>query len=856
MRHSTYWLVALLLCLCSSPQRAAAAGVDLHRGICTAALPDAASATAVRQAAYRCGDDAPTRSAGWLWLKLDASRLQAVPLQWNLLVDQARFQDLAVLIVDDTGAHRLGANQAGLQEHGAPGGLLRFRMPVPGRGVRALYLGFRQIDDLSLMRKIVAVSTAEQAHLDARWLLLMGLFAGTLFSALLYNCVIHTGRRTAFQRWYLAWVAAAFAYGMVWTNVAALLFPTLVGPVAVRVDFILVGLMVAAGNMFFFAVIEDGILPRVLIAIGRLLAISGAVLGCMAAAETIFPPVLTDRLLNYVIALTAVAVGVSCWIAARRHSRVVWFYLTGWSPVIVVFLARLARNLGFAPQIDFVDMATFAALAFEALVLSLAIADRFRMVRRELSAAQKRRDIDRAEAEALRIAARTDFLTGIGNRSAFQADAQAMIALGEAFSLFLIDVDYLKDANDRLGHVGGDALLRRVATTLGEVTMGIRGACIARIGGDEFAVLCPGSRSIESQVIARLAAIQGQPWRFMAHDRTISLSIGSACFPDDAGDLDGLYQNADLALYNAKRQGRSCHYRYDALQRMLRELEVELVRDAEAAIDRGEFLLHYQPIVSLPSGEISGYEALLRWDHPHYGFMRPDKFADVLVAESIGLRIQEHVLDLALSALREHGDRMPVLSVNFTSAQLSGPRSASRVLDRLRHYDIPPAKLSIEVTESVMLDRASSTILATLQILLDAGVGIALDDFGTGYASLVHLRDMPVDSIKIDRSFIAGIDEDDGGALAIVRAIIGLGQGLGKTVVAEGVETSDQARWLAELGCHAGQGYLYGRPSPKPASVTSPQIPKRIGKPVSNSPANLVPHLRHARPAKARHSHA
>lgn len=454
--------------------------------------------------------------------------------------------------------------------------MLRFPVTEDTGNVRALYLGFRNIDDLSFMRKLVAVPESEQAKIDARWLLLMGLFAGTMCSALLYNLVIHTGRRPPFQRWYLGWVTAAFAYGMVWTNVASYWFPSLVGPIAVRLDFVLVGLMVAAGNMFFFAVIEDGVLPRILRQAGHLLAMSGAVLGFAAAADTVIPPVLTDRLLNYAIAMTAVAVGMSCWIAVRRRSRVVWFYLTGWSPVILVFLARLARNLGLMPQKDGIDMATFAALAFEALVLSLAIADRFRLVRQELDAANQRQEINRAETRALHVAARADHLTGIGNRSAFQANAQGMISDGEPFSLFLIDVDYLKDTNDRLGHRGGDALLQRVAMLLQEITSDAPRVTIARIGGDEFAVLCLGGRSEETKVVDRLATMQGHPWRFMGQGRTISLSIGSSRFPEDANELDALYHNADLALYNAKRQGRARHSHYDALHSMLRDLQVEL----------------------------------------------------------------------------------------------------------------------------------------------------------------------------------------------------------------------------------------------------------------------------------------
>jgi len=792
-----------------------AAGVDLHRSACSAALADGASDRAVATARYRCGAEAQAGTDAWIWLRLDARSLRDLPPNWHLLVDQTRFERIAILTVAADGVRRSVSTPAQLEGRGAPGGMLKFDIHPAGREIRGLYLGFQHIDDLSLMRKIRAVTASQQTEEDARWLVLMGVFVGTLLSALLYNIVIHAGQRYAFQRWYLLWITLAFAYGMAWTNIASFVVPGLVGPTAVRVDYVLVGLMIAAGNMFFFAVLEEGLLPRWLVRGGYLLAAAGAVLGCVAAADGPFPAVSTDRWLNYAVAATALWVGLSCAVAVRRGSRVIWFYLIGWGPVICVFLARLARNLGLMPQLDAVDMATFAALAFEALVLSLAIADRFRLVRRELDQARQRREIDRIEAKALRLAAHTDFLTGLGNRTAFQDGIRGMIERDVPFSLFLIDVDFLKDANDRLGHAGGDALLQRIAAALTEIARATPEAQVARIGGDEFAMLFPGDLQQETIVAERIADLQGEPWHHMSQGRAISLSIGSAWFPEDGEQSEPLYQNADLALYNAKRLGRSRHCRYDPLLRILRDMRIEFTADAEKALKRGEFRLHLQPIVNLSSENCCGYEALLRWDHPEYGMMLPDRFADVLVAEKVGTRIQEHVLELALVWLRDHGDQIRMLSVNFTSAQLAGPRAARRVLDRLAHYGVPPSSLCIEVTEGVMLDRAADTILVTLKTLHKAGVCIALDDFGTGFASLVHLRQMPVDRIKIDRSFVAGLDERNGSTLAIVRAIIGMGRGLGKVVVAEGIETEAQAVLLRELGCHLGQGFLYGRALPE-----------------------------------------
>jgi len=813
--HRAVWIAALVfICLFAFPHETFAAGKDLRRDFCAVSLGDGATNSDVINARYSCGADAPSDSDAWLWLRLDAAQLADLPRGWQLMVDQTRFDRIAVLVVEGQEAARITRTHTQLAEHWSPGGLLKFVIEAPGRQVTGLYLGFEKLDDLSLMRKIIATTATAEAATSARWLLLMGLFAGTLLSALLYNLVIYTGVRFAFQRWYLLWVATALVYGMVWTNMGGLLVPGFVGPMAVRLDFMLVGLLVATGNMFFLTVIEQGKLPRGMIWTGRSLAAVGALLGLAAALDMVFPAVLTDRLLNLVIAGTAVMVALSCWIAARRGSRIVWFYLIGWGPVIGVFLARLARNLGLSPQNDLTDMATFAALAFEALVLSLAIGDRFRLVSQELELAKQRRAVDAAEARALRIAAQTDFLTGLGNRAAFQETASRMIETGKPFSLFLIDVDHLKAVNDRFGHSGGDTLLREVGAALLPLAQAHPGTNMARIGGDEFAILIPGGLLPATDTERALTKLQGKVWQCMGQERIMSLSIGSAQFPEDGAQIEELHQNADLALYNAKRLGRTRHFRYDPLQRVLRDLQNDFANEADAALARDEFLLHVQPIVALPTGAVCGYEALLRWEHPDYGLMLPERFAGVLEAGGIGLRIQEHVLEMALGWLAEQPKTIGKLSVNFTAAQLIGPQAAQYVLDRLAHHGLLPASLSIEVTEAVLLGRSGDAIIATLQTLRESGICIALDSFGTGFTSLPHLRQMPIDRIKIDSSFIAGIDQGGGRTLAVVRAIAGLAHGLGKVLVAEGVETEAQAHRLAELGCQLAQGFLFGRPVP------------------------------------------
>jgi diguanylate cyclase (GGDEF)-like protein len=815
-------------------------GVSLRDGACTARIAAGATVREVRRAPYICGDTAPHAGAGWLWLKLDAARLTSLPPGWRLLIDQTRFVRIALLVETDGGLRRIIRSANDLDGHWAPGGVLQFSVPVPGRDIRGLYLGFERIDDLSLMRKLRAMTPAQQADDAAAWLMLMGVFAGTLLSALIYNIVIYAGQRSSFQRWYILWASAAFSYGMVWTNMAAFVDPGLVGPPAVRIDYLLIGLMVTTAGMFFLSVMEEGMVPRPLAVAIRWLCILGGVSGLAAAADAFLPVMPFDRVLTVMIAASFVALGAGWVVAMGRRSRVVWLYLIGWAPVIGVFAVRLLRNLGVVGQSDAVDRATFAALGFEALVFSLVIADRFRWLRQELHRAAHRRDIERLEAEALRRAAETDFLTGLGNRASYQRAVRALVERGDGFSLFLIDIDHLKLVNDRLGHAGGDAFIVAIGDVLRAFDVAGSGSHVARIGGDEFAVLIPDDGVGQTDPLTRLDAFQGQPWTFAGSTRPLSMSIGVARFPDDAHDADMLYQNADLALYSAKHRGRGRHHRYDPLLRILRDLQTDFSDDAERALERGEFALHFQPIVALSTGDCHGYEALLRWHHPEHGLLLPDRFASLLVADRIGVRIQDRVLDLALDWKAQHPD-VAKICVNATAAQLGDPVAARHILDRLAAYGVAPLALCLEVTEAVMLDRAAETILTTLVALHTAGVTIAIDDFGTGLASLVHLRRMPVDWIKIDRSFIAALGDDTGSATAIVRAIIGLGEGLGKQVVAEGIETAAQARLLADMGCPLGQGFLYG----VPIAAGAPVAPTAISPLSWPTTADAVPRARH-----------
>ncbi|MFT4054263.1 MAG: EAL domain-containing protein [Novosphingobium sp.] len=816
--HLVFVWLFLAALFWTSPARAEM--VRMRSDVCYANAPAdyPATAAAVSSLHFDCAH-APaytTYAKGWAWVKLhNPKALSSLPPGWLLLTDQSRFQRMTTLVVDTKGHVQTTTIAPGsIGDHWALGGMLRFAVDQPGSDVRDVYIGYRNLDDLSLMRKLTAASPQSLLHLEGVWLGLMGIFAGAIFSAFAYNLLIYTGQRLVFQRWYLVWSMLVLAYGLTWTNVLAFAFPEYVGPVAVTTDYLLVAGLIAAGNMFFLAVIEEGVLPRWLVRWGKICACLNMMVGLLAAAVPIATPVVLDRWLNVVFVLSVASVGVGIGIALKARSRVVWFYLAGWTPVLSVFALRVSRNFGITVQDDVIDMATFATLAFESIALSLAIADRFRLLGKERDAAEQARKVALVESETFRRAAQTDYLTGLGNRAAFQSTLRAMCEdAGRApFMLLLVDVDHLKHINDRLGHDGGDLLLGKVGRGL--AAAGGPDAHIARIGGDEFSILLPWDPVAELRIRRALEELQGATLTHGGRSWALSLSIGLACFPQDAAEPDVLVKNADLALYQAKQDGRRRLLDYAPHLREQLDSRELFGQEARQGIERGEFSLHYQPIVDMETGAVGSYEALMRWQHPVHGLMTPAVFGDMLNDRKLGLAVQQHVLDMGLAALRDYPVEMPKLSVNLIAAQLDCPHAASRLLARMRDFGVAPSRLCIEVTEDFVLSRAVDETARALDLLHEAGVTIALDDFGTGYASLIHLKHLPFDMLKIDRSFTLGLFEDDGQSEAIIRAIIGLGQSLGKQVVAEGVETEEQRRKLAEMGCKLGQGYLFARPAP------------------------------------------
>lgn len=811
-------LIALpILLACYGGEAQASRGIiSLRNQACHATGPAsmAVEAASIGRLRFSCLGERPSPGEyrdGWIWLRLPPDApLDGLGKGWHLITDQGRFDKMAMIARMRNGeSQTVIVDPDNLYGRWAPGGMMRFPIEAAGRDVQDVQVGFLRLDDLSLMRKLSVANASEAFRLYGMWLLLIGVFSGALLSAFAYNLLIYTGQRYAFQRWYLIWTLLVLAYGLCWTNALTLFAPWLAGPIAVRTDYVLLGLVIAVGNIFFMTVIEDGILPRWLKRTATALSVATALSGFVGAADWLLPPLVVDQLMNYVVICCTSTVAIGIAIAIRRRSRVVWFYLIGWTPVITVFVLRVARNMGAIGQSDAVDMATFIALAFESVALSLAIADRFRLLRQERDAAARAHSQALTESNALRRAALTDPLTGLGNRAAFQVAARGIVQRGRSSALFLIDVDHLKQVNDRLGHDGGDALLAHIGDRLSAIARDR--AIVVRLGGDEFAVMVPGQAQADA-VGAAMDALQDERWSHGGRSWTVSLSIGVARYPQDSETIDALYKNADLALYQAKRTGRGRRCAYDPVLRARMDQRDGLIEEARAGLGRGEFLLHYQPLVDMTRGVVLGHEALLRWNHPVQGLITPALFGDILQDRKIAAAIQDHVLGTALRDLRTHGERLAKVAINCTAAQLDGPHAARRMLRRLEAAGVPPQSLCLEVTEDIVLGRSVETIAAALSLLSEAGVTVSLDDFGTGYASLIHLKQLPFHTLKIDRSFVLALLDDDRQSEEIVRAIIGLGHGLRKNVIAEGIETDGQHRRLVDLGCRFGQGYLFGRP--------------------------------------------
>ncbi|WP_051661299.1 EAL domain-containing protein [Bosea sp. 117] len=387
---------------------------------------------------------------------------------------------------------------------------------------------------------------------------------------------------------------------------------------------------------------------------------------------------------------------------------------------------------------------------------------------------------------------------------------------GAHVMLLLIDLDQFKDVNDSLGHDAGDALLIEAARRLNSCVREID--TVARLGGDEFIVLLDRiDNPVDGMVTAERILVElRRPFSYRRATLSCRGSIGIAMAPDHGTDPSELLKNADVALYRAKALGRGVAVQYDTAMREAAESRIQLSTRVHVALQNNEFVPYYQPTVSLKTGAIVGFEALLRWRHPRKGLLGPSEFGQVFDDPDLALAIGTSVLEMAVRDMkvwRDAGHDFGRVAVNVSSAEFARGDLAERVLSTLDGADMPPERFGIEVTESVFLGHGIDAVRSTLQTLSRAGVLIALDDFGTGYASLTHLKQFPVDRIKIDRSFIRDLEHDADDA-AIVRTVINLGRSLGIKTVAEGVETVFQASYLRVNGSDFAQGYLFSKALP------------------------------------------
>jgi diguanylate cyclase (GGDEF)-like protein len=418
----------------------------------------------------------------------------------------------------------------------------------------------------------------------------------------------------------------------------------------------------------------------------------------------------------------------------------------------------------------------------------------------------------RAEAALARMA-RYDALTGLANRVLFMDQACAalvrMRAHGSEFAVLMLDLDRFKTVNDSLGHPVGDSLLRVVAQRLRQMIPDVD--TVSRLGGDEFAILMPGIAN--PNAAGRLAESALETLRVtgdVPEISGISSSIGIALCPDDATDRHALLTHADTALYRAKSEGRNTYRFFEAnMGSEVRQRRL-LEHDLRLAITRNEMRLVYQPQGDIESHTITGFEALLRWEHPARGAVSPTVF--IPIAEETGaiLEIGHWVLKTACREAASWTQPLTI-AVNVSAVQLYHAEFARELHQLLLETGLPPRRLEIEITETALV-RDFDRALATLRQIKALGVRIAMDDFGTGYSSLSNLRAFPFDKIKIDGSFIKQVNSNDQAA-TIVRAVLGLGRGLGLPVLAEGVETDAELKFLQNEQCDEAQGYLLGRPA-------------------------------------------
>jgi len=421
--------------------------------------------------------------------------------------------------------------------------------------------------------------------------------------------------------------------------------------------------------------------------------------------------------------------------------------------------------------------------------------------------------------EELRHQATHDSLTGLPNRVLLQDRLETALMTAQrqqiGVAVLFLDLDNFKRINDTLGHSAGDALLRQVGERLRNRLRTTD--TVGRRGGDEFMVVFNHPCDVKEvmAVVNKVRGVFGQPFNCEGEELFVTCTMGVALSPEDGRDAETLVKNADIAMYRAKEKGKDQYQFYiaemNAESRAMLTLETELRR----ALDRGEFVLHYQPQLDVRSRRTVGFEALIRWQHPRQGLLMPDQFVPLLEESGLIVSVGEWVLRSACAqwrAWRAQGWRGLRVAINVSARQFGSSDIVELVRQVLEEEQVPPACVELEVTETVVMQDVTRAA-EILNDLRRIGVRPAIDDFGTGYASLSYLKRFAIDILKIDQSFVYDVDSDYDDA-AIIEAITSLGHNLGMEVVAEGVETQAQFEFLRSQGCDTVQGYLVGRPMP------------------------------------------
>ena len=437
-----------------------------------------------------------------------------------------------------------------------------------------------------------------------------------------------------------------------------------------------------------------------------------------------------------------------------------------------------------------------------------------------------------------------DELTGLPNRALFLEHLDHALALARrnasTVAVLVFDVDNLGAVNDSLGHFAGDRLLLAIAGRLEEAFRAsdtlsrVDADAVARMGGDEFAVICEHVAGPEAAIAAadRAAATLASPFQIAGEQVFITVSTGIALGTPEASG-ESLLRDAGTATREAKARGRNRHQMFEAAMHGRARHRLSGENELRSAIERRELRLHYQPIVSVADGGLVGVEALVRWQHPDRGLLAPAEFLPL--AEQSGLIVPlgrwvfEEAFTQAVAWYEQGGTDLPLrISVNVSGHQLARPEIADEIVQLLEKCGMEPTRLALEITESVLMADLETPV-DTLRRLHKIGVRILLDDFGTGYSSLTYLRRLPLDAVKLDRSFVSQLDKTTPDR-QIVAAVIQLARALEMTAIAEGVETEEQLAGLRDLGCHFAQGYHFARPMP--AGDLIPWLTKEEGKDV------------------------